>query len=435
MKYCENCGEQLPDKAKFCGKCGQAQEVFVAPAVERSEPKEDKRETMNCPYCLETILKGAYICRYCRSDLTGRGNQGANVQSKSAATSFNLSALASAIVLLIHAAIIILSLTDLLILSIELGYGGYNIYEYSLGMSIFSCFDLSKLIEMLQKNAPSFTGQNMSMVFCGIGLAFVIIIFIYLLMLVWRLKEVYEDWQYYTKRKKRYAYPRNGYSAVIPIIFAAFVVTAWIYMSHYLSASDITIVKIGLSPTMIAIIILLGVQIAINVAAKKHQETIYEEERKARSSHASVKENKWFCNKCGSYNREDNDKCRSCGILRRYVDSEAIWICAMCFKSNSQKLDYCEYCGYPRPSLRHKDTAEVNGYVAEESLTWFCKCCLTYNSQLRISCKTCGMSRKLSDELWICSRCLKTNPVSSDCCEHCGEVSHLIQLAKQEDKE
>lgn len=38
MKYCHNCGQQLPDEAKFCSKCGAKQYTF--PAQEET-PKEE----------------------------------------------------------------------------------------------------------------------------------------------------------------------------------------------------------------------------------------------------------------------------------------------------------------------------------------------------------------------------------------------------------
>ena len=49
MKYCSNCGAQLPDEAKFCGSCGTQQQSVVRPNAaqkmennESDEPKKGK---------------------------------------------------------------------------------------------------------------------------------------------------------------------------------------------------------------------------------------------------------------------------------------------------------------------------------------------------------------------------------------------------------
>ena len=41
MKYCSNCGAQLPDEAKFCDSCGTQQQAAARP---KAAPKNVKNE-------------------------------------------------------------------------------------------------------------------------------------------------------------------------------------------------------------------------------------------------------------------------------------------------------------------------------------------------------------------------------------------------------
>ena len=40
MKYCSNCGTQLPDEAKFCGSCGTPQQPVTRPKTTKKVKKE-----------------------------------------------------------------------------------------------------------------------------------------------------------------------------------------------------------------------------------------------------------------------------------------------------------------------------------------------------------------------------------------------------------
>ena len=42
MKYCSNCGTQLPDEAKFCENCGTRQQAAPEPSAPQKEVKKKK---------------------------------------------------------------------------------------------------------------------------------------------------------------------------------------------------------------------------------------------------------------------------------------------------------------------------------------------------------------------------------------------------------
>lgn len=44
MKYCSNCGAQLPDEAKFCASCGTQQQAAVrSEATQKKETEESDK--------------------------------------------------------------------------------------------------------------------------------------------------------------------------------------------------------------------------------------------------------------------------------------------------------------------------------------------------------------------------------------------------------
>ena len=43
MKYCSNCGTQLPDEAKFCENCGAPQQAARQATSSRQEEKKSKK--------------------------------------------------------------------------------------------------------------------------------------------------------------------------------------------------------------------------------------------------------------------------------------------------------------------------------------------------------------------------------------------------------
>lgn len=381
MKYCENCGQELPEKAKFCGKCGYKQDVFVVTIADDEQEltikneisdklimvddsyyenefsavvqsDENDIEKIRCPYCLEVIIKGARICRFCRTDLTNN-----SIQSTGQATvegrKFNWAIPLCAASLAMQVVIIILALTDLLVLSIEMGYSGYTLYEYSFGLSIFSCFDISGFIESIQRLTSSFSGQNLSIGLKGFGVVLIILVVWYAILFVWRLTELYKDYKWCWKNKKRFVF--DGYSVALSVVFAVLVIVSCIYVGMYLSNAGISAVKIGLSPSMIVIIVLLCMQIAVNVIANIYDDAIWEIEKK-RSAEKTFGD-KWICAKCGLRNKTELSKCMYCGTKRMNSKNKK-WLCSTCFKSNSLNVDKCEYCGALKPSLHSRTTKD-----------------------------------------------------------------------------
>ena len=55
--FCSNCGSQIDDGFKFCGKCGTA----VQPIVQSVAPQQP---TANAPYCLYMDSKGVTLLNY-----------------------------------------------------------------------------------------------------------------------------------------------------------------------------------------------------------------------------------------------------------------------------------------------------------------------------------------------------------------------------------
>lgn len=75
MKYCDQCGAQLSDKAKFCSTCG----TFVTPAI-------DPPTVIRCRNCGELIEEGSCFCASCGSSINEpemkRSSQGGAEQSR-----------------------------------------------------------------------------------------------------------------------------------------------------------------------------------------------------------------------------------------------------------------------------------------------------------------------------------------------------------------
>lgn len=70
--FCIKCGNELPDDAKFCSKCGAKTNVINDSPV--------------CPNCGNKLLDGAAFCTKCGTKTTGGGEQQSNTESKAAAT-------------------------------------------------------------------------------------------------------------------------------------------------------------------------------------------------------------------------------------------------------------------------------------------------------------------------------------------------------------
>lgn len=70
MAYCMNCGQQLPDGAKFCANCGK---VVGASQNETTEQRKTvyEGEIHKCPNCGEILSSLAVICPSCGYEIRG----------------------------------------------------------------------------------------------------------------------------------------------------------------------------------------------------------------------------------------------------------------------------------------------------------------------------------------------------------------------------
>lgn len=244
-------------------------------AKREEPPQSNEKEYIQCPYCCETIIKGARICRYCRSDLVGEPKpaitsaQSTGGVAVKTANSFNWSILLCAASLICQAVIIILALTDLLTVGFELSYGGYSIDKSTLGLSIFSCFDIGDLISKLQ-TLTNFTDDGLKTGLTVFGVCLLGLIGAYLIQLIYRLYSLYKNSEWLRRYQSVFGF--DGYSVTLPVIFVVFIIFALISLNASLSDVGISdVVNLSLSPSMIAIIVIICVQIAINIIAKKYE--------------------------------------------------------------------------------------------------------------------------------------------------------------------
>lgn len=63
MLFCINCGQQLPDGAKFCSKCGTRVKTF-----DESNEQELAGKIVRCPSCGEVIPSFTTVCPACKSE-------------------------------------------------------------------------------------------------------------------------------------------------------------------------------------------------------------------------------------------------------------------------------------------------------------------------------------------------------------------------------
>lgn len=288
MKYCDNCGEKLPERAKFCGVCGQVQDKFNVtiseenqedlpirentashlPIVDNSNYEEEiirfrskvkEIKHIQCPYCLETIIKGARICRFCRSDLTGDGMMqrkaiGTNMPSSNVArTAVDISFLA------LQVLIIILAFTDLFTLSVSIEYGGYQIYNKDLfGLGIFSCFDISDFLEAISDSISISDADKIAATLCTLGFALILVAIPMIVSLIVRIVDINSNY------RRKGIFRLYEHIVVAPIVYVAVIVLVAIFISNYLGNVGLSMVNCELSPTAIIIIVALIIQIIIS---------------------------------------------------------------------------------------------------------------------------------------------------------------------------
>lgn len=81
MKYCMNCGRQLPDTAKFCGGCGARVEDLEPPSNNTGRRIEYAGTVYKCPNCGEVLDSMTAICPACGYEIR-------NVKAASSVQSF-----------------------------------------------------------------------------------------------------------------------------------------------------------------------------------------------------------------------------------------------------------------------------------------------------------------------------------------------------------
>ena len=72
MKYCMNCGKQLPDDAKFCVSCGTPVQTETPPPPPQPQKNVEKAGTLHkCPNCGEVLDSFTAICPACGYEVRG----------------------------------------------------------------------------------------------------------------------------------------------------------------------------------------------------------------------------------------------------------------------------------------------------------------------------------------------------------------------------
>ena len=69
MKYCMNCGKQLPDDAKFCVSCGTPVQTETPPLPQKNVEKAGALH--KCPNCGEVLDSMVAICPACGYEIRG----------------------------------------------------------------------------------------------------------------------------------------------------------------------------------------------------------------------------------------------------------------------------------------------------------------------------------------------------------------------------
>ena len=68
MSYCKNCGQKLPDDAKFCPACGTKNDEIT---IETKRKEEYQGKIIKCPQCGEPLDSFAVVCPSCGYELRG----------------------------------------------------------------------------------------------------------------------------------------------------------------------------------------------------------------------------------------------------------------------------------------------------------------------------------------------------------------------------
>ena len=88
----------------------------------------------------------------------------------------------------------------------------------------------------------------------------------------------------------------------------------------------------------------------------------------------------------------------------RPFDPESEWICYECGRINANYVTTC-HCGNPKP-------------IEDMSKRWVCKSCGAVNAGKMHNCVSCGNGRQ-TEAPWVCSACGASNPGSASSCTVC----------------
>lgn len=88
----------------------------------------------------------------------------------------------------------------------------------------------------------------------------------------------------------------------------------------------------------------------------------------------------------------------------RSFDPESEWICYECGRINANYVTTCQ-CGNPKP-------------IEDMSQRWVCKNCGAVNAGKMNNCVSCGNGRQ-TEAPWVCSACGASNPGSASSCTVC----------------